>query len=171
MFCPKCRAKYRPDILRCNDCEVPLVESLPASPDDPERRRVSGFDLLKEWGVFIVYPVMFLATAYAAIALRDNRFQIEILAVIVDTCFVFLYVFCDVGPGHAIKGKGTRGYSLGQKAVRQKLPLLTCIHASSLVVLVAGVWEAMRLRPHTWFRWHLDTLIRFILTSYCFLLA
>lgn len=158
MFCPQCQAEYLPHVHRCSDCDVPLVERLPVTHGDSERARVSGFVLFKEsGGVFIVIPVMFLATILVFIALRDNRFQIQIASIIMYTGFVFFFVFCDSGPGLAIKTKGTKGFSLGEKAVRQKLPLLVCIHVGSLVVLFAGVTGAMWLRPHTWFLWHLDT--------------
>jgi len=110
---------------------------------DSERTRVSGFVLFKELGVFIVIPVVVLATVLVLIALRDNPFEIQIASVIGYTGCVFLFVFCDAGPGRAIKAKGTKGFSLGEKAVRQKLPLLVCIHAGSLVVLFAGVTGAM----------------------------
>jgi len=35
-FCPSCRAEYRPEMKRCSDCDVDLVESLSAdeSPDE-----------------------------------------------------------------------------------------------------------------------------------------
>jgi hypothetical protein len=32
MFCPKCKAEYRPGFTRCSDCEVDLVEALPKKP-------------------------------------------------------------------------------------------------------------------------------------------
>ena len=155
MFCPGCKTEYRSGFSRCADCDVPLVERLPVTHDDSNRTRVSGFVFFKEWGVFIVIPVMFLATMLVFIALRDNPFEIQIASMVVYTGFVFFFVFCDAGSG--IKGKGTKGFSLGEKTVRQKLPLLLCIHAGSLVVLFAGVTGAIRLRPHTWFLWHLDT--------------
>jgi hypothetical protein len=157
MFCPQCQAEYLPHVHRCSDCDVPLVERLPVTHDNSERTRVSGFVLFKEWGVFIVIPVMFLATMFVFLALRDNPFEIQIASMVMYTGFVFFFVFCDAGPGRAIGAKGTKGFSLGEKAVRQKLPLLVCIHAGSLVVLFAGVTGAMWLRPHTWFRGHLDT--------------
>ena len=69
---------------------------------------------------------------------------------------MFFFVFCDAGSGYSIKVEGTKGFSLGEKAVRQKLPLLVGIHAAALVVLFAGVTGAMWLRPHTWSLWHLD---------------
>ncbi len=37
MFCPKCRAEYRPGFATCSDCGVDLVEILrPSNPRDPE---------------------------------------------------------------------------------------------------------------------------------------
>jgi hypothetical protein len=157
MFCPQSQAEYLPHVHHCSDCDVPLVERLPVTHGDSEHTRVSGFVLFKEWGVFIVIPVMFLATMLVFIVLRNNPFEIQIASLVVYTGFVFFFVFCDVGPGRALKAKGTKGFSLGEKAVRQNLPLLVGIHAGSLVVLFAGVTGAMRLRPHTWFFWHLDT--------------
>ena len=157
MFCPKCRAEYRPGFTRCSDCDVPLVERLPITRGDSGRKRVSGFVLFKELGVFIVIPILFLAIVFVFIALRDNPFEVQVASMIGYTGCVFFFVFCDAGPGKAIRGKGTKGFSLGEKAVRRKLPLLACIHAGSLVLLFAGVTGAMRLRPHTWFHWHLDT--------------
>jgi hypothetical protein len=59
--------------------------------------------------------------------------------------------------GAGDKDEGDEGVQLGEKAVRQKLPLLVCIHAGSLAVLFAGVTGAIWLRPRTWFLWHLDT--------------
>lgn len=159
MFCPQCQAEYLPPVRRCSDCDVPLVERLPVTHGDSEPTRVSGFVLFKELGVFIVIPVMFLATMLVFVVLRDNPFEIQIASITGYTGFVFFFVFCDAGagPGRTIKGKGTKGFNLGEKAVRQKLPLLVCIHAGSLVVLFAGVTGAMWLRPHTWFLWHLNT--------------
>jgi hypothetical protein len=157
MFCPQCQAEYPRHVHRCPDCDAPLVERLPITHGDSERSRVPGYVLFKELGVFIVLPIMFLATVLVFIALRDNPFEIQIATLIMYTGFVFFFVFCDAGAGWAIKAKGTKGFSLGEKAVRQKLPLLLCIHVGSLVVLFAGVTGAMWLRPHAWFRWHLDT--------------
>jgi tetratricopeptide (TPR) repeat protein len=36
MFCPKCKAEYRPGYTVCADCEVPLVEQLPVEPEPEE---------------------------------------------------------------------------------------------------------------------------------------
>ena len=53
--------------------------------------------------------------------------------------------------------KGTKGFSLGEKAVKRRLPRLACIHGGTLVGLFAGVTGAISLRPRTWFLWNLDT--------------
>lgn len=37
MYCPQCRAEYRPDIVTCGDCRVPLVEFLPEAEALPEQ--------------------------------------------------------------------------------------------------------------------------------------
>jgi hypothetical protein len=31
MFCPQCKAEYQPGFKRCNDCDVELVDVVPAS--------------------------------------------------------------------------------------------------------------------------------------------
>ena len=35
MFCPLCKAEYRPGFTRCSDCDVDLVETLPLEPSKP----------------------------------------------------------------------------------------------------------------------------------------
>jgi hypothetical protein len=118
MFCPQCQAEYLPHVRRCSDCDVPLVEHLPVTDGDFERRQRSRFVVFKELGLFIVLPILFLATMLDFVALRENQFGIQTASIIGDTGFVFLLVFCDT--------RGWKGYSLGEKAVRQKLPMLLC---------------------------------------------
>jgi hypothetical protein len=156
MFCPQCQAEYLPHVRRCSDCDVPLVEQLPVSHPDSERERTSGFLFFKRNGVLIVMPVSILAMALVLVALRDNPFGIQIAFIVWGTSFAFLSVFCDLGPGKGV-GKGTKGYSLGEKAVRQKLPLLLRVHAGVLVLMFAGVTGAFWLRRHTLFVWNIDT--------------
>ncbi len=40
MFCPQCRSEYRAGFTRCDDCDVPLVATLPPLPEagDPSPR-------------------------------------------------------------------------------------------------------------------------------------
>jgi hypothetical protein len=40
MFCPKCRAEYRPGFTRCSDCDVDLVHEFPEQ-DTRVRKRAS----------------------------------------------------------------------------------------------------------------------------------
>jgi len=45
VFCPQCHAEYVPGFTRCDDCDVELVEALPAEKpagDQAARRRESG---------------------------------------------------------------------------------------------------------------------------------
>jgi hypothetical protein len=35
MYCPNCRAEYRPGFTRCGDCETALVPQLPPRPPEP----------------------------------------------------------------------------------------------------------------------------------------
>ncbi len=36
MFCPHCKAEYEPHVMKCKDCQVALVVSLPPEPPEPE---------------------------------------------------------------------------------------------------------------------------------------
>jgi hypothetical protein len=45
MFCPKCKAEYRPGFAKCSDCDIELVDS-PAEPE-PERRRAKSKEFLE----------------------------------------------------------------------------------------------------------------------------
>ena len=36
MFCPKCKAEYRVGFIRCSDCDVELVDDLPAKTPVPK---------------------------------------------------------------------------------------------------------------------------------------
>src|SRR5881296_802599 len=42
MFCPQCRAEYREGFFRCPDCDIPLVDQLPAGRSVTDRQR--GFE-------------------------------------------------------------------------------------------------------------------------------
>jgi len=45
MFCPQCKAEYRPGFTRCADCDVELVDQLPAAPaPEPYETVWSGED-------------------------------------------------------------------------------------------------------------------------------
>lgn len=147
MFCPQCQVEYLPHVRRCSGCDVPLVEKLPVRYSDSEQKQRSGFTVFKEWGLFIVIPIL-LATALVPVALRDNSFGIRIASVIGYSAFVFLFVFCDI--------KGWNGDSLGEKAVRQKLPLLLCIHAGFLAVIFDGVTVGIIVHPHLSLFWTLE---------------
>jgi hypothetical protein len=140
MFCPQCKAEYRPHVLRCSDCNVPLVKHLSATHSDADHERVPGVAVLKGLGPIIAIPFVGAALVILSVALRKNPFGIQIVSLLAYTGFVFLLVFCDTGRW--------KGYSLSERAVRQKLPLLVYIHAGFLAVMFAGVTGATLLRSH-----------------------
>ena len=54
MFCPQCRAEYRPGFHRCSDCDMELVDQLP--PDAPPGESNSEID--EELVVLRTYPTV-----------------------------------------------------------------------------------------------------------------
>jgi hypothetical protein len=48
MFCPQCKAEYRPGFTLCSDCQTDLVEDLPQSSDAP-KAKLTGEDLREVW--------------------------------------------------------------------------------------------------------------------------
>ena len=46
MFCPKCKAEYRPGFTRCSDCGVDLVDRLPEEPRTGRSRRTDSSKLV-----------------------------------------------------------------------------------------------------------------------------
>jgi hypothetical protein len=174
MFCPQCEAEYLPPIPRCSDCDMPLVEHLPVTHRDSDRKKVFGFAFFKENGALIGIPVVILATLLVPVTVGVDLLGIQIASIIFYTGSVFLHLFCDLGPGGWAARKGTKGFSLGEKAVRQKLSLLLRIHAGFLIVIIALVAGAARIGPHTWFLWHLDDAIFYpivMLVGFAFLFA
>jgi hypothetical protein len=76
MFCPECKAEYLPPAFRCPDCGVPLVEHLAVTKSDSERKKLSGFIMLKELGIFIVIPILVLSVVLVSVGLRESPFAI-----------------------------------------------------------------------------------------------
>ena len=125
---------------------MPLVELLPVRRGDSGLEAGSGLAFLKEWGA-IAFPIVLLAIMILFVPLRSSPFGFQIALVLAYTSFVFLLVFCDT--------RGSKGYSLSEKAVRQKLPLLLCIHAGFLAFMFAVATGAILLRPHLPLFWTL----------------
>lgn len=42
-FCPSCKYEYRPDIKKCPDCDVALVDELPAEAAPPRLVSIANF--------------------------------------------------------------------------------------------------------------------------------
>jgi hypothetical protein len=103
-------------------------------------REVSGVGLLKELGPIIAIPFVVGALLILLVGLRNYPFGIQIVVLFAYTGLVLLFVFCDT--------RSWKGYSLSEKPVRARLPLLLWIHAALLGVIFAGVTGAISLRPH-----------------------
>ena len=43
MFCPQCKAEYREGFARCSECDVPLVNQVPAEGDAADLIRVRSY--------------------------------------------------------------------------------------------------------------------------------
>ena len=139
MFCPQCQAEYLPHVRRCSDCDVPLVEHLPATHGDLGDDAVSGVAILKALGPIIAIPFVMVALVSLDVFYGAYPFVVQIVWIIGDTCIVLLFVFCDV--------KRSKGFSLREKAVQQQLPRLLRIHGAFLAVMVAG-WAGASLVRH-----------------------
>jgi Putative prokaryotic signal transducing protein len=53
VFCPNCRAEYRPGYTHCSDCGLELVEELPADDSDDflgEHRLSDLVEVYRAWG-------------------------------------------------------------------------------------------------------------------------
>ena len=48
MFCPECKAEYRPGFTFCSDCQTNLVETLP-EPSDVSTNKLQDADLREVW--------------------------------------------------------------------------------------------------------------------------
>jgi len=146
MFCPQCQAEYLPHVRRCSDCGMPLVEHPPVTYGHSDSEKVSGLEVLKELTPIVAIPFVAMGAALlAGYTLRDNPWRIQIASPIVHTYAVFLFVFCDTG---SRGGKGLKGYSLREKAVRERLPLLFYIHTAFLSAMFAVETSALLSRPH-----------------------
>jgi hypothetical protein len=146
MFCPECQAEYLPHVRHCSDCRVPLVEHLHVTRGDLNSGSVSGVGVLKELAPIVAIPFVAMGTIFlSAVILRTNTWSIQIGSPILHTYAVFLFVFCDTG---SRTGKDLKGYSLRERAVREKLPLLLYIHVAFLSVMFALETSVLLIRPH-----------------------
>lgn len=71
MYCPKCHVEYVPGFTRCADCDVELVEVLPAA---KSARRDSTDDLVT---VFTSHDPGLVAIAESLLQSADIRFSVR----------------------------------------------------------------------------------------------
>jgi hypothetical protein len=49
MFCPECKAEYRPGFTHCSDCDAELVEKLPQSDNGAENELTNSEPIRRLW--------------------------------------------------------------------------------------------------------------------------
>jgi hypothetical protein len=90
MFCPNCRAEYRPGFAQCSDCGVDLVEILsPPNPQDPELNENERPDLARA-RFFLAWflPMCLYLVFFFAVWVRPYLFQNIYIAMFL-VCFMF----------------------------------------------------------------------------------
>ena len=87
MFCPNCRAEYRPGFIRCSDCGVELVEVIPPpGPRDSEVRENERPDLARTshflaWFVpMLVYVVLCFGVSVRPELIRNIFFVVFLIS-------------------------------------------------------------------------------------------
>ncbi|MEO0206578.1 MAG: hypothetical protein ABIL22_07895, partial [candidate division WOR-3 bacterium] len=66
MFCPICKAEYKPGITRCADCNVELVDKLPEEKVDKNNKQDKEEIIYEEvWISFNPAEVMFIKSILA----------------------------------------------------------------------------------------------------------
>src|SRR5437899_10688032 len=91
MFCPNCRAEYRPGFARCSDCGIDLVEILPPqNPGDPELNENERPDFARTryflaWFVPMCIYVILFFTLWIRPSLLENAYVALLLI-----CFILV---------------------------------------------------------------------------------
>ena len=113
--------------------------------DRPPKASIGKF--LIEWTAVMV--TLFGLVAIYIFFLDNTRFGFQVLCLVVQTFYVFFYVFCDTRYWH--------GYSLRNKTVQHELPRLLRIHCLFLVLLFAVVTAILSARPYMPPLWFIET--------------
>jgi len=117
---------------------------------DKREEEVPHVSLAMTLGILAAYAVGMLAAFCMFIILEEKPFGIQIATAITYTYFAFWYVFFP-----------TRGllqqYSLRNKKVQRRIPLLLAIHCAFLIPIFVGetIWFSMKPNlPSYWFTEH-----------------
>ncbi len=92
MFCPHCRAEYRPGFSRCSDCDVPLVATLPGAEDQENQGLKIGYTTEDQMDCVVAckkliaanIPFRVLDEKLQALREVDARFSIGVPAELYD---------------------------------------------------------------------------------------
>ena len=57
MFCPVCGSEYRKGFTECNDCQIPLVDTLPPEPELEYHEFVEIMTVFKEAHIALIKSV------------------------------------------------------------------------------------------------------------------
>ncbi|MBS1912695.1 MAG: hypothetical protein JST22_11975 [Bacteroidetes bacterium] len=135
MYCPQCRAEYRPGFKFCSDCHVALMGELP--PEAPtvaaERMRRTRF---KKWGgLTLVFGVVLVLSPY--LLPRDSGALRDVL--VEPALFVGLAAYV-AGACLVARGKGFP-YAAGVVALAGPLLLLLLAVWHDKALPVADEWD------------------------------
>ncbi len=89
MFCPNCRAEFRPGFARCSDCGVTLVEILPPpNPLDTELNENERPDLARtRYFVAWLVPMCIYLILFFTVWIRPSLFENTYIALLL-MCFM-----------------------------------------------------------------------------------
>lgn len=91
MFCPNCRAEYRPGFARCSDCGVKLVEILPPpNPRDAELNENERPDLART-RYFLTWfiPMCIYLFLFFGVCVRPSLFENTFITLLL-VCFILV---------------------------------------------------------------------------------
>ncbi len=91
MFCPNCRAEYRPGFARCSDCGVKLVEILPPpNPRDAELNENERPDLART-RYFLAWfiPMCIYLFLFFGVCVRPSLFENTLITLHL-VCFILV---------------------------------------------------------------------------------
>ena len=151
MYCPGCHVEYVPGFTRCADCDVELVEVLPAA---KSARRDANDDLVT---VFASYDHGLAAVAESLLQSADIRFSVrgtllpypgafpvdlQVLSGDADEARRILAELSAPEPaaaacaGHARCARGSRVKSRGQVTIKDSMPRPRSVSIALLIVAV-----------------------------------
>jgi hypothetical protein len=149
MFCPVCRAEYRPGFTHCADCESRARQPWPYS--DPCRGTSFSF------ARFVLMATLFLCLTVGSLPLffllMKRPYGFQAASAIVYTIFVVFFTFARTGTRN---GKDLPPYMFTCPAVQTQVSRLLRRHVGFLVALFALQTLVLTIRPNLPDWWNTD---------------